>query len=57
MSGFPLASRGVGVLTHDNEVIRGYYAAFVKILKEVFERSAALKASASKPGSSCTSAR
>ena len=31
----------LGVLTHDNEVIRGYYAAFVKILKDVFERSVA----------------
>ena len=32
----------VGVLTHDNEVIRGYYTAFVKVLKDVFERSVTL---------------
>ena len=38
----PRMAVGVGVLTHDNEVIRGYYAAFVKILKDVFERSVAL---------------
>jgi DNA-binding transcriptional LysR family regulator len=38
----PRMTVGVGVLTHDNEVIRGYYAAFVKILKEVFERSIGL---------------
>ena len=37
----PRMTVGVGVLTHDNEVIRGYYAAFVKILKDVFERSVA----------------
>jgi len=29
----------LGVLTHDNEVIRGYYTAFIKVLKDVFERS------------------
>ena len=28
-------------LTHDNEVIRGYYAAFVRILKDVFQASVA----------------
>ena len=37
----PRMAVGVGVMTHDNEVIRGYYAAFVKILKDVFERSVA----------------
>ena len=37
----PRMTVGVGVLTHDNEVIRGYYAAFVRILKDVFERSVA----------------
>jgi DNA-binding transcriptional LysR family regulator len=29
----------LGVLTHDNEVIRGYYTAFIRVLKDVFERS------------------
>lgn len=38
----PRMTVSVGVLTHDNEVIRGYYAAFVKILKDVFEASIAL---------------
>jgi len=33
----------LGVLTHDNEVIRGYYTAFIKILKDVFERSVMLR--------------
>ena len=33
----------LGVLTHDNEVIRGYYTAFIKVLKDVFERSVVLR--------------